>query len=123
MASAKNDYVWDEFGDVDGLIRVREFALINFIGDYEVNRHRYVAATLLNLPFADSQFDIVLSAHFLFCYAEIVGFDVHLQTIKELLRVSAGSRIFPLVGRGGYPGVGYGRGAPGAGASGGKEIC
>lgn len=108
MASAKDDYVWDEFGDVDGQVRVRETALKDFIRDYEANpnRNRYVPATLPDLPFADNQFDLVLSAHFLFCYAEHIGFDVHLQTIRELLRVTTNEvRIFPLISNGGliYP--------------------
>lgn len=99
---AEIDYVWDEYANVEGLIQVRRTALADFITDYRRNRHRYVAATLPQLPFDDNQFEIVLSAHFLFCYAEIVGFDVHLPTIKELLRVSAKEvRIFPLVSNGG----------------------
>jgi len=106
MVGAEDDYVWDEFGNVDGQIRVRESALADFVRDFGLNRHRYVPVTLPNLPFADNQFDLVLSAHFLFCYAEHIGFDIHLQTIKELLRVSAKEvRIFPLVSNGGivYP--------------------
>lgn len=56
-----------------------------------------------NLPFADGEYDLVLSAHFLFCYAENIGLDVHLQTIKELLRVASQEvRIFPLVSNGGH---------------------
>lgn len=99
---AMDDYVWDEFGDVDGLIRTRQNALKEFIEDYHTNRERYVAATLPHLPFGDNQFDLVLSAHYLFCYAELIGLDVHLATIKELLRVSKSEvRIFPLVSNGG----------------------
>ncbi|WDL96688.1 methyltransferase domain-containing protein [Alicyclobacillus sp. ALC3] len=106
MAGAKEDYVWDEFCNVDGLIQTRQNALADFIKDYQGNRQRYIAATLPHLPFADNQFDIVLSAHFLFCYAEIIGFDLHLATVKELLRVTENEvRIFPLVSNGGvvYP--------------------
>jgi len=102
MVGAENDYVWDEFGNVDGQIRVRRTALEDFLQDYGVNRGRYVAATLPRLPFPDNWFDIVLSAHFLFCYAELIGFEIHLATIKELLRVSTNEvRIFPLVSNGG----------------------
>lgn len=102
MIGAEDDYVWDEFGDVNGLIRTRHTALADFLQDYHANGSRYVTATLPHLPFADNQFDIVLSAHFLFCYAEIIGFDVHLATVKELLRVTENEvRIFPLVSNGG----------------------
>lgn len=102
MVGAEDDYVWTEFGDVDGQIRIRKAALTDFIQNYRTNRQRYVEATLPKLPFEDNQFEIVLSAHFLFCYAELIEFDVHLATIKELLRVSAKEvRIFPLVSNGG----------------------
>lgn len=102
MAVAKEDYVWDEFGDLDGQIRIREIALQDFIRDYQTNRQRYVEASLPEIPFCDNQFDTVLSAHFLFCYAEIVGIDVHIATMKEFLRVCTKEvRIFPLVSSGG----------------------
>lgn len=102
MIGAEDDYVWDEFGDVDGQVRVRTTALQDFIQDYHAHRERYVAATLPHVPFADNQFDTVLSVHFLFCYANLLGFYHHLTTIKELLRVSKDEvRIFPLVSNGG----------------------
>jgi hypothetical protein len=57
---------------------------------------RYVSALLPHLPFADGQFDLVLSGHFLFIYDDRFDYDFHLAAIRELARVSSGEvRVFP----------------------------
>ncbi|PQP90695.1 hypothetical protein CPT76_05200 [Paenibacillus sp. AR247] len=59
---------------------------------------RYVAAVLPVLPFADRQFDMTLSAHFLFMYSDKLDYAFHEQTVGELMRVTKEEiRIFPLV--------------------------
>ena len=59
---------------------------------------RYVPVTLPSLPFKDDEFDLILSAHFLFMYADRLDYPFHLSTVKELLRVSKEEiRIFPLL--------------------------
>jgi ubiquinone/menaquinone biosynthesis C-methylase UbiE len=59
---------------------------------------RYVPAELPVLPFEDSTFDFVLSAHFLFMYADRLSYEFHIDTLTELLRVAEEEvRIFPLV--------------------------
>lgn len=59
---------------------------------------KYVAVELPSLPFADQAFDITLSAHFLFTYANRLNYKFHYDAIKELLRVTSQElRIFPLV--------------------------
>lgn len=105
MGSAKGEYVWGEFGDLDGLIETRMSALSDFITDYSEQRDigRYIEATLPHLPFADGQFDLVLSGNFLFTYAEQFDHEFHRQTLFELLRVSSCEvRIYPLVSVGGH---------------------
>jgi len=66
---------------------------------------RYVAAALPKLPFADNSFDLALSSHFLFLYGEQLSFDFHLAAIRELCRVAAEVRVFPILtlGREPYP--------------------
>ncbi|PYE49122.1 hypothetical protein HUB98_02910 [Paenibacillus barcinonensis] len=50
------------------------------------------------LPCADEQFELTLSAHFLFTYADRLHFDFHVQTLLEMLRVTRHEvRIFPTV--------------------------
>jgi ubiquinone/menaquinone biosynthesis C-methylase UbiE len=50
---------------------------------------KYVPATLPVLPFKDQQFDLVLSAHFLFTYSDRLSFEFHCKTIQEFMRVAA----------------------------------
>ena len=44
-----------------------------------------------------NEFDLALSSHFLFLYSDHLSFDFHLASIKEMLRVSRETRIFPLL--------------------------
>lgn len=94
---AKSNYVWDYYGDVEGLSRHRHQALQDCVQHMRELPERYVAAVLPELPFHDEQFDLVLSAHFLFMYSDRLDYDFHKQTIQELLRVASEEvRIFPL---------------------------
>ncbi|MCR2821263.1 class I SAM-dependent methyltransferase [Lederbergia panacisoli] len=98
MEKAKSNYIWDYFKDVEDLGGHRLKALNDCTKDMEKSSERYVAATLPSLPFQDAEFDILLSAHFLFMYADRLDYKFHIETIKELLRVSKEEvRIFPLV--------------------------
>ena len=74
-------------------------ALDAFVADYRTHgATRYVHAALPALPFADRSYDLVLSSHFLFCYASVqdggmldhAEFDLgfHLKSIRELTRVA-----------------------------------
>ncbi|MGG4340503.1 SAM-dependent methyltransferase [Paenibacillus lautus] len=97
MEQAKSNYVWDYYGDVQGLRRHREQALRDCVQDMREFPERYVAAVLPELPFANEQFHLVLSAHFLFMYSDRLDYDFHVQAIRELLRVASEEvRIFPL---------------------------
>ncbi len=49
---------------------------------------RYIPVTLPSLPFMNEEFDILLSAHFLFMYADRLDYQFHIETVKELLRVT-----------------------------------
>lgn len=98
MAKAKNNYKWDYFGDIDGLRNHRLSALQNCAKDMQESNEKYIAVTLPSLPFKNEEFDILLSAHFLFMYADRLDYQFHIETIDELLRVTKEEvRIFPLV--------------------------
>ncbi len=98
MAHVKNHYVWDYFKDLHGLRKHRMSALTDCARDMKEFNDRYVPVTLPCLPFKDEEFDIILSAHFLFMYADRLDEDFHQKTIAEFLRVSKKEiRIFPLV--------------------------
>lgn len=94
-------YKWDFYKSPDNLRVIREATLKRFIADYSNSGRmaKYVKGELPRLPFADNSFDLVLSGHFLFLFSDRLGYDFHLESIKELARVSCGEvRVFPLVG-------------------------
>ena len=98
MEKAQTNYIWDYFKDIEGLKRHRLSALKNCANDMRESSERYVPVTLPSLPFKDGEFDVLLSAHFLFMYADRLDYQFHLKTLNELLRVRKEEiRIFPLV--------------------------
>ncbi|MFB6176267.1 MAG: hypothetical protein ABEI99_03820, partial [Halobaculum sp.] len=63
-------YNWDFYDDPEDLESYRWSALGRFLADYSTSPERYVPAALPSLPFPDDSFDLVLSAHLLFLYAD-----------------------------------------------------
>ncbi|MFB5282149.1 SAM-dependent methyltransferase [Peribacillus sp. Hz7] len=98
MQKVQNNYKWDYFDDIEGLRKHRLSALQDCANDMRESNERYIPVTLPSLPFRDEEFDILLSAHFLFMYADRLDYQFHIETLNELLRVTKGEvRIFPLV--------------------------
>ena len=52
---------------------------------------------LPDLPFADRAFDLALCSHYLFLYSKQLSNAFHVRAIRELCRVAAEVRIFPLL--------------------------
>ncbi len=92
-------YVWDEFGDPNGLGRHRRQAMGYFLADYEDGRAqgRYVIGGLPTLNFADGRFALALCSHLLFLYTEQLSYDFHIAAVQEMCRVADEVRIFPLL--------------------------
>lgn len=98
MEKAKSNYVWNYFEDIEDLRNHRLSALKDCANDMRENEERYVPVTLPSLPFKDGEFDVLLSAHFLFMYSDRLDYQFHIATINELLRVTKEEiRIFPLI--------------------------
>ena len=98
MEKAQENYKWDYFGDVSGLKKHRLNALQHCTNDMKECNERYIPVTLPSLPFENEEFDLLLSAHFLFMYSDRLDYSFHLETLNELLRVTKEEiRIFPLV--------------------------
>lgn len=95
----QSQFVWDFFKDPDELERYRMQAIARFLDDFEIgqNEGRYIQGQLPNLPFQDQSFELSLVSHLLFLYSDLMDTSVHLQSIRELLRVSQEVRIFPLL--------------------------
>ncbi|MGD9947322.1 MAG: SAM-dependent methyltransferase [Desulfobulbus sp.] len=101
----QSDYVWEKIGSVHELGQLRMEAMQIFLADFECgkNEGRYVAGELPSLPFADQSFDLALSSHFLFLYADHFSAGFHRQAIGEMLRVAGEVRIFPVLTLDGKP--------------------
>jgi hypothetical protein len=97
-------YVWDFYGDPGGHARVRRASAGVFSRDLIAHPARYVPASLPRLPFPGGRFDLVLSSHFLFTYADRLDLEFHRAALRELHRVARGEvRVFPLLEQGGRP--------------------
>lgn len=98
MEKAQSNYIWDYFKDIESLRKHRLSALKDCTRDMREHSERYIPAALPFLPFKDGEFDLTLSAHFLFMYADRLDYQFHIKTLNELLRVTKEEiRIFPLV--------------------------
>ncbi len=98
LEKTKEKYVWDYFKSVKELSHVRRVALEDCTSDMLRRPERYHFVTLPTLPYKDNEFDLILSAHFLFMYADRLSYEEHVQTVNELIRVAKKEvRIFPLV--------------------------
>jgi hypothetical protein len=98
MEKAQSNYIWDYFKDIEGLRKHRLSALENCANDMRESSERYIPVALPSLPFRDGEYDILLSAHFLFMYADRLDYQFHIKSLNELLRVTKEEiRIFPLV--------------------------
>ena len=98
-----NDFVWTHVPSIAELGRRRLGAMRRFVSDYAsgIAEGRYVEGAVPDLPFADDTFDLALSSHFLFLYSEQFDLGFHLDALRELLRVAAEVRAFPLLQLGG----------------------
>lgn len=102
LSKVSDGFRWEEHGSIDGLKVERLRALRASTDDMTNFPERYVSAVLPGLPFEDERFDLTLSAHFLFTYADQLDLDFHVCTLRELLRVTKGElRIFPTADRSG----------------------
>jgi SAM-dependent methyltransferase len=98
VAAHPERYAWTYFTGVQHLRRTRLVAARSCLEHRERAPERYLAAALPHLPFPDGAFDLVLSSHLLFTYADRLDRAFHLAALDELRRVSRGEvRVFPLL--------------------------
>lgn len=92
------EYVWKHFSNPGEHRHARQQSVQNFADDIRRRPERYVGGGLPLLPFAETSFDLVLSSHLLFSYADRFDDAFHVEAIAELMRVARDElRIFPLV--------------------------
>jgi len=104
FSGAEELFDWSLYGDLAGLLEYRKSAVKAFLLDYKRHPHHYRHGVLPKLNVEDNQFDIVLSGHFLFLYADRLDLDFHVNAILELVRMARKEvRIYPLIGLDGSP--------------------
>lgn len=94
-----NNYVWTNIKNLEELENIRMSAMRSFLSDFEKGKQdgRYICHELPNrLIYTDDSFDIGLSSHFLLMYT-VLGYEFHIQSMTEMLRVCKEIRIFPIV--------------------------
>ncbi len=97
-------YRWDWYGSTAEHAAIRRGAAARFADDVRVAPHRYLAGALPSLPCPDDTFDLALSSHLLFSYADRLDADFHLAALLELTRVaSTETRVYPLLDYTGAP--------------------
>ena len=94
-------YVWDHYGDPAAHARLRAESAAVFARDLAERPGHHVAAALPHLPFPDGAVDPVLSSHLLFTYADRLDTGFHVAALREMARVGAEVRVFPLVDQAG----------------------
>ena len=92
-----DEYAWTYFRDANHYRQERTRSVELFAADRAAHPDDYVPAALPTLPFADQRFDLVLSSHLLFSYADRLDRAFHLESLRELARVGREVRVFPLV--------------------------
>jgi hypothetical protein len=94
-----DDWVWSYHKSPEDLKNSRITTIHKFLDDYDLGKKegRYQIGELPRLNFPDDRYDLTISSHFLFLYSDFFDYQFHLQSIKEMLRVSQEVRIFPLL--------------------------
>jgi hypothetical protein len=95
----QHDFIWDAIPSIEALGEIRMVAMTAFLADFELGKQegRYITGELPSLPFANAQFDLALSSHFLFLYSAHLSAQFHRQSLTEMLRVAHEVRVFPLL--------------------------
>jgi SAM-dependent methyltransferase len=96
---AHDRFIWNHFKTPEDVVESRRKTLNRFLEDFlnPDRRGHYVAARLPELPFSNDTFDLVLCSHMLFLYSEELSLDLHIASLREMLRVGREVRVFPLL--------------------------
>jgi len=99
VAKNTEDYVWKNIANFEAMGSTRMAAMQSFLADYAQGKKsgRYINASLPRLPFKNIEFELALCSHYLFLYSEQVNQKQHLLSMKELCRVAAEVRVYPLL--------------------------
>jgi SAM-dependent methyltransferase len=96
-ATSLDAYIWTFFADINDHRKRRVGSARTFAQHLRSEPSSYVAGALPRLPFRNDCFDLVLSSHLLFMYADRLDEQFHHDAVRELMRVARHEvRIFPV---------------------------
>jgi hypothetical protein len=91
-------YRWTYYKNPEHMRELRKHAVSIFLSDYKRHPEHYVSGELPGLPFTNGSFDLTLVSYFLFAYQEQLSYELHRDSILEIMRVTRGeARIYPTV--------------------------
>lgn len=97
-------YRWDFYKNPAHMRTFRARAYQTFLHHRAQHPSSYIAASLPSLPFRDHEFNLSLVSYFLFVYEARLDWNFHLDSIKEIMRVTSGeARLYPLMTFDGIP--------------------
>ncbi len=95
----RDNFLWHEYQSPERLGELRMESMTKFLADLPggIEERRYVVAELPHLPLKDQEFGLALCSHLLFTYDNVLSPEFHVDAIREMCRVAAGARIFPVI--------------------------
>jgi hypothetical protein len=91
-------YRWSYYKNPKYMRELRQRASTIFLSDYKAHPEHYVSGELPRLPFEGRSFDLTLVSYFLFAYEDQLSYELHRDSILEIMRVTRGEvRIYPTV--------------------------
>ncbi|CAM4237578.1 SAM-dependent methyltransferase [Paenibacillus endophyticus] len=102
LAKLQERFDWSYYGSIDQHRAGRVTSIERFKESVRdsMNKHRYAAGKLPELPYSDNRFSLILCSHFMFLYADQFGTEFHIEAMKELMRICKPGgqiRIYPLL--------------------------
>lgn len=99
VRATPDDWTWSYHHNPDDLLANRRAALETFLAGYGrgLRERRYVVGELPSLAFDSGSFGMAVCSHLLFLYSDLLSADFHVRSLRELCRVAAEVRVFPLL--------------------------
>ncbi len=99
LSENAESYIWTSIQSPEDLGRIRMEAMQEFLADFPEGKQsrRYIEGEMPTLPFPDGHFDLALSSHFLLLYSDHLSAEFHEHAVREMMRVAAEVRIFPIL--------------------------
>lgn len=102
LAKLQDRFDWSYYGSIQQHRAGRISSIDRFKESVRdsMNKLRYTAGKLPELPYSDNRFSLILCSHFMFLYADQFGEEFHIEAMKELMRICKPGgqiRIYPLL--------------------------